>query len=101
MQPPKMKAKFGGGVVLHVSASHSFNLKMGLGLGTNNYAELIALKLLLNFVGGKGIRSLRILGDSMVVINWVKKTQNCHNIRLLPILEEVFIILASYENYLV
>jgi hypothetical protein len=37
----------------------------------------------------------------MVVINWIKKTQKWHNIRLLPILEEVFIILASYESYYV
>lgn len=59
----------------------------------------MALKLLLTFAGEKGIRSLQIVGNSMVVINWVNKTQRCHNIRLLPILEEVFIILVSYENY--
>jgi len=37
----------------------------------------------------------------MVVINWVNKTQRCHNIKLPPIIEEVFIILASYEDYFV
>jgi len=47
-----------GGVFLHVSNSHSFKLKMGLGLRINNYAERIALKLLLTFAGEKGIRSL-------------------------------------------
>jgi ribonuclease HI len=91
----------GGGAVLHLSDAHFFNLKLGLGPGTNNYAELMALKLLLNFAGEKGIRSIQIFGDSMVVINWVNKTQRCHNIILLPILEEVFIILASYEDYFV
>lgn len=53
----------------------------------------------MTFAGEKGINSLQIFGDSMVVLNWIRKTQQCHNIRLLPILEEAFITLASCENY--
>jgi hypothetical protein len=63
----------GGGVVLYLFESHYYNLTMGLGPGTNNYAELMALKLLLTFAGEKGINSLQIFGDSMVVINWIRK----------------------------
>jgi hypothetical protein len=48
----------GGGDVLHLSNTHSFNLKMGLGPRTNNYAYLMSLKLLLTFAREKGISSL-------------------------------------------
>jgi ribonuclease HI len=63
---------------------------MGLGLGTNNYAELMAIKLLLLFAGEKGVQTIQIFGDSMIVINWIHKAQKCHNILLQPILEEFF-----------
>jgi hypothetical protein len=92
---------YGGGVVLYLSDSHFFKLKMGLGSGSNNYTELMALKLLLTFVEEKGIISLQIFEDSMVVINWIRKSQMCHNIRLTPLLEEVFIILTSYINFFI
>lgn len=90
--------KLCGGVVLHLLVSHVFHIKMGLGPGTNNYAELMALKLLLTFAGEKAITNLQIFGDSMMIINWIRKSQLCHNIRLLPLLEEVFIILGTYKN---
>jgi hypothetical protein len=83
----------GGGVILHLSNSHHFKIKMGLGPRRNNFAKLMALKLLLTFVGEKWISNLQIFGDLMVVINWIRKFQKFHNIKLLPLLEEVFIIL--------
>lgn len=87
-----------GGAVLHLSDAPSFKLKMGLGPGTNNYAELMSLKLLLLFAGEKGVKTLQIFGDSMIVINWTRKTQKCHNIQLLSLLDKVFRILdTSYS----
>jgi hypothetical protein len=59
----------------------------------------MALKLLVTFAWQKGIRSLHIFGDSMIAINWVNKSQCCHNIRLLPILEEIFITMGSFDGY--
>jgi ribonuclease HI len=70
-----------------------------LGPGSNNFVELMALKLLLTFVGEKGLSNLQFFGDSMVIINWIRKTQKCHNIRLLPLFEEFFIILNTYSNF--
>ena len=58
-----------GGVSLHLSSANFFNLKMGLGVGTNNLDEVMALKILLTFAGEKGVTSLHIFGDSMIVIN--------------------------------
>ena len=41
----------GVGGMLYITNEHYFSFKAGLGLGTNNYAELCALKQLLTFVG--------------------------------------------------
>ena len=37
----------GAGGMLYISDNHFFSFKVGLGLGTNNFAKLCALKLLL------------------------------------------------------
>jgi ribonuclease HI len=59
----------GGGDILHLSPDNSFKLKMGMGSETNNFTELMALKLLLLFAREKEVKSLQIVGDSMLVIN--------------------------------
>jgi ribonuclease HI len=89
----------GGGVVLFLTQNHYFKISMGLGPGTNNRAELMALKLLLLFVVDKNISSLQIFGDSLLVISWIQKTQRCHNILLAPLIEEIFRILIAFDTY--
>jgi len=89
----------GGGAVLHLSASHFFILSMGLGAGSNNYAELLSLKLLLIFALEKGCLTLTCFGDSMNVINWVKRTQECRNLRLGNLLYDIRMILMNFENF--
>jgi hypothetical protein len=89
----------GGGATLYLSNKHLFKIKMGLGPGTNNYVELLALKLLLQFVGEKGVQNLQIFGDSKNVINWTRKQQSCHNIFLQPLLEEIFRLLDALDSY--
>ena len=66
-----------------------FPVEWGLGLGTNNKAELSALYMLLTFTNDKGLQSLQVFGDYMLVINWIHNTHRCHNLQLLPIMEEV------------
>ena len=83
----------GGGAILHLSESHFFTLSMGLGEGTNNFAELMSLKLLLIFALEKGCTSLNCFGDSMNVINWIKQTQECRNLRLVNLLSSIRVIL--------
>jgi hypothetical protein len=89
----------GGGAVLYLSDSHFYKIKMGLGQGTNNYVELMALLLLLKFAREQGVHTIQLFGDSMNVINWSQKSQSCHNILLLPILEEIFSILDSFDSF--
>jgi hypothetical protein len=72
---------------------------MGLGPGSNNNSELMALKLLPLFAKKKYVSSLRIFGDSMLVICWIKKTQRCHNIILSPFLDELFKIFYAYDYF--
>ena len=62
----------GGGAIIFLLESHSFELMVRLGEGSNNYAELLSLKFLLIFVAEKGCRTLNVCGDSMNVINWIK-----------------------------
>ena len=71
---------------------------MGLGSGTNNFAELMTLKLLLCFAIERNCKKLQVFGDSMVVINWINKTQRCRNTSLDTLFEEVYRILANFES---
>ena len=71
---------------------------MGLGKGTNNFAELLALKLLLRFALEKNSRNIHIFGDSMVVINWVNKIQRCRIKNLNPFFEEVCKLMGNFDT---
>lgn len=71
---------------------------MGLGEGTNNYVELLALKLLLCFSLENNYRKLQIFGDSLIVINWVKKVQSGRNISLISLFEEVSRLTAHFDS---
>jgi ribonuclease HI len=93
------KFRCGGGTILYLSDHHLFKIKMGLGSGSNNLTELMSLKLLLLFVGEKGIKSIHLFGDSMNVVNWVRKAQRCQNILLQPLLDEIFIYLNSFDSF--
>ena len=71
---------------------------MGLGAGTNNYAELMTLKLLLHFALEKGCRNLQIFGDSLIIINWVNKVQHCRTLALTTLYEEVNKLWTNFDH---
>ena len=50
----------GAGGILYFSDRHYISFKAGLGLGTNNYAELCALKLLLRLARMHNLDQLQI-----------------------------------------
>jgi len=85
--------KCGGGGCLYLSTSHLCLIKSVLGIGTNNYVELLALKLLLLFVVEKGCKTLQVFGDSLLIIKWEKRVQICHIAHLVPIFKEVMRII--------
>ena len=69
-----------------------------MGSGTNNFAELMTLKLLLCFAIERNCKKLQVFGDSMVVINWINKTQRCRNSSLDTLYEEFNRILSNFES---
>lgn len=87
----------GGGVVLYLSQNHFFALSMGLGVGINNYAELMGLKLLMLFSIEQWCKSIQMFGDSMNVINWFNGTQRCLSSHLMVLAEEILWINLYYE----
>jgi len=89
----------GGGAILHLSDSHFFVLSAGLGEGSNNFAELMSLKLLLIFAIEKGCKKLNVFGDSKNVINWISMTQECRNRSLASLLFSIRTVLQNIETF--
>ena len=88
----------GGGACLFLNQSHYFQISLGLGVGTNNYAELMTLKLLLCFAIERNCRQLQDFGDSMVVINWLNKIHKCRTATLDALYEETTRSLSFFET---
>ena len=87
-----------GGATLFMNPNHHFQMSMRLGSGTNNYVELMTLKLLLCFAIERNCKKVQVFGDSMVVINWINKTQRCKNYSLDTLYEEVNRNLSNFES---
>ena len=67
---------------MYLSDQHFFTFSAGLGLGTNNFAELLALKLLITLALKQGVQSMQVFGDSQLVINWISGKFRINNILL-------------------
>ena len=63
-----------------------FSFKAGLGLGTNNFAELCALKLLLILARRNLLDKIQFFSDSQLVINWASGKYRLLNLELAMIL---------------
>ena len=87
----------GAGGMLYLSDRHFISFKAGLGLGTNNYAELCALKLLLRLARMHNLDKLQIFGDSQLVINWVSGKYKLQNLELSLILQDVHYLSDRFE----
>eukprot|EP00253_Pinus_taeda_P006389 PITA_06389 len=64
----------GGGFLLYKNEQHFYKVKMGLGRGTNNFAEIISLRHLLHFALGHNCLHIHIFGDSNIIIDWFNNT---------------------------
>ena len=87
-----------GGATLYLNPNHYFQISMGLGSGTNNYARLMTLKLLLCFAIERNCKKIQVFDDSMVVINWINKIQRCKISTLDTLYEEINMILSFFES---
>ena len=88
----------GAGGILFLKNDHYITFKAGLGVGSNNFAELSALKLLIILALNKQILNIEFFGDSMLVINWISGKFRIHNLQLAQILQEVNILSDLFEQ---
>lgn len=91
--------RVGAGIVIHINANHTLKASVGLGTGTNNFAELSALRLLLCWLIQRNIFTIQIFGDSLNVINWVNGKCLCKNQILKPLLEELQVVKSSFNSF--
>jgi ribonuclease HI len=84
---PTQSCCAGGSIFM--KESHSLKFRAGVGQGTNNYAKLMDLKLLLTLAGEKGITSLQIFEDSMLVIKWMRRGNSLSSYLLQPLFDEL------------
>eukprot|EP00253_Pinus_taeda_P016622 PITA_16622 len=89
--------KVGAGICIHINQEQSLKASVGLGQGTNNYAELAALRLLMCWALKKNILSIQIFGDSMNVVKWVNGKSMCQNQILKPLLEDIISLKNHFD----
>ena len=89
----------GGGAILHTSATHYFYLSIGLGTRSNNYAEVLLLKVFLPFAIEKSCSSLQFFGDLMLIISWIKRVHRCMITLLEPILNCVLNLISKFDSF--
>ena len=75
--------------MLYMTNENYFSFKSDLGTGSNNYAEICALKLLLTLAKRNQVEKFQIFGDSQLVINWANGKFRLMNLELSMILHEV------------
>lgn len=90
-----------GHIPLHKTKNHHYKIEMGLGVGTNNYVELISLRHLLHFSLTHACNHIHIFGDSQIIINWFNNIFACHMHSLRNILDEIMILKAQFTISLV
>lgn len=91
----------GAGLCIFINHEHSLKAFVGLGSGTNNYAELSTLRLLLCWLLHRNILSIQFFGDSLNVINWVNGIAACHNQILKITLEEIQFLKSSFNSFII
>ena len=81
-----------------LTVDHYITFKAGLGVGTNNFAELFALKLLLSLALKKHIKHIHIFGDSMLIINWISRKFRVHDVEFAQFLQEVIRLVDFFDQ---
>jgi ribonuclease HI len=77
------------GGTLFFSDVHYFKFKAGLGSGTNNSAELLALRCLLKLANENRIERMQAFGDSLLVINRMRVVSQLQNMTLRPLTDHL------------
>jgi ribonuclease HI len=86
-----------GAVLFSPEGKVVFELADYLGIQTNNYAEYTGLLIGLRFAKQKGIKNIKIEGDSNLVIQQVKGLWKVKEPRLKPLFEEIVKLLIDFK----
>eukprot|EP00253_Pinus_taeda_P012119 PITA_12119 len=89
----------GGGFILHINEHHRYLVKMGFGAGSNNFAELSAIRNLIHFALSHQCTNLNIFGDSMVVVNWINNDSTCHSHTLSNLLYDALTLKDAFNYF--
>jgi len=93
------EAGCGGWAILHMSKAHVYKIKMGLGRGTNNYAELAAANNLILFALSKNYLHLQLFEDSKIICNWINKKTQCNAYSLKHIFDETLRVITYFDVF--
>lgn len=72
----------GGGIIMNHEGIIEDRYAWGLGMKTNNQSEAYGLFLRLSLAQKKGIKDMKILWDSMLIIKHMKYNSGAQNIKL-------------------
>jgi len=87
----------GVGVFLCINHNHYIHVCYAPERGTNDRAEFIALRTLLEIASIKDVKKLQIMGDSKLVIDWARKKATISDVRLEPLLRDIKHSMKSFE----
>jgi ribonuclease HI len=85
--------------ILHLFNTHSIPFKVELGRDTNNFCELMALKLVLMLAQENEISQIQIYGDSQLVIQWIKGEFNLHNFTLQHLFHDILLLKSTFSLF--
>ena len=86
-----------GAVLFSPDGKVVFEVAEYLGIRTNNYAEYMGLLIGLKFAKEKGIRNIKIEGDSNLVIQQVKGLWKVRESHLVLLFEEIMKLLLDFN----
>ena len=82
-----------------MSKSHYFQIKLGLGSGTNMFAKLLSLWGLLLFAQKYlHLQQIKNFGDSLVVVRWFNKEGDLLNLTLEPWQQKIHQLQEAFEE---
>jgi ribonuclease HI len=84
--------------ILYLGSNHYILFKVGIGKETNNFYELTTLKLMLQLAQEYGVSQLQIYGNSLLVIQWLRKEATIINFTLQPLYDDTQIKLTTFSH---
>ena len=87
-----------GHAILFMDNAHCYFMKYGVGHGTNNHVEFLALWILLKVATKKKERSIIVLGDFKLLMEWENERNQMRNMALAPIMGQGFTFMGQLEE---